>query len=127
MLVAVNGRDGTVLAWQWCDTEKKAAWKALLEQVPPPCVVGTDGGSGLTSALRECWPASRVKERSSFTSKKNSTGSRSTPRPTSSKAAPTPASKPCCANTGECQPTTDVARVNGGATNTPPIPYHHEP
>ncbi len=60
LLVAVNGRDGTVLAWQWCDTEKRVAWKALLDQVPAPRVVVTDGGSGLASALRECWPNTRV-------------------------------------------------------------------
>jgi hypothetical protein len=36
---------GKVIAWQWCDREKTAAWKALLEQVPPPTVVVCDGGS----------------------------------------------------------------------------------
>ena len=32
-LVAIT--DGKVITWQWCDREKTAAWKALLEQIPP--------------------------------------------------------------------------------------------
>jgi len=33
-----------------------AAWTALLEQVCAPAVLVSDGGSGLPSALRRCWP-----------------------------------------------------------------------
>jgi hypothetical protein len=51
---------GRVVAWQWCDREKTAAWKALLEQVPPPTVVVCDGGSGLLPAIAEAWPDTRV-------------------------------------------------------------------
>jgi hypothetical protein len=57
-LIASN-RDG-VIAWQWCDREKTAAWKALLEQVPPPTVVVCDGGSGLLPAVAEAWPNTKV-------------------------------------------------------------------
>lgn len=57
-LIAFN-RDG-VIAWQWCDREKTAAWKALLEQVPPPTVVVCDGGSGLLPAVAEAWPDTRI-------------------------------------------------------------------
>lgn len=60
LLVAIDGATGTVIAWQWCDTEKRAAWVALLERIPPPRVVVTDGGSGLASALRACWPDTLV-------------------------------------------------------------------
>jgi hypothetical protein len=49
-----------VIAWQWCDTEKTAAWTALLQQIPAPDAVVVDGGSGLLSALRAVWPAARV-------------------------------------------------------------------
>lgn len=51
---------GKVIAWQWCDREKTAAWKALLEQVPPPTVVVCDGGSGLLPAVAEAWPDTKI-------------------------------------------------------------------
>ncbi len=56
MLIAIDGATGNVIAIQWCDTEKTAAWTALLTRIPPPRVVVTDGGSGLASALKACWP-----------------------------------------------------------------------
>ena len=60
LLLAVNGATGEVIAWQWCDTEKTAAWTALLERIPPPRVVIIDGGSGLASALKACWPTTKI-------------------------------------------------------------------
>jgi hypothetical protein len=57
-LIAVAG--DYVLGWQWCDTEKKAAWAALLERFPAPRVVITDGGSGIAAALSECWSETSV-------------------------------------------------------------------
>ena len=55
LLIALSDT-GRVLAWQWCARESIAAWKALLEQVPAPAILVSDGGSGLPSALRACWP-----------------------------------------------------------------------
>ena len=52
--------NGKVIGWQWCDSEKKAAWLALLEQFPAPRVVVIDGGSGLASALAQAWPDTKV-------------------------------------------------------------------
>ena len=49
-----------MLGWQWCDTEKKAAWAALLGRFPAPTVVITDGGSGIAAALSECWSETAV-------------------------------------------------------------------
>jgi mutator family transposase len=49
-----------VLGWQWCDTEKKAAWAALLARFPGPTVVVTDGGSGIAAALSERWGETAV-------------------------------------------------------------------
>ncbi len=57
-LIAVAGDH--VLGWQWCDTEKKAAWAALLTRFPAPTVVITDGGSGIAAALSECWSETAV-------------------------------------------------------------------
>jgi len=60
LLVAIDGTTGEVIAWQWCDTEKTAAWTALLERIPPPRVAVIDGGSGLASALKACWPDTKI-------------------------------------------------------------------
>ena len=47
---------GRPVAFQWAGSENTAAWSALLQQVPKPVVVISDGGSGLASALAEHWP-----------------------------------------------------------------------
>ena len=57
-LIAIAGEH--VIGWQWCDTEKKAAWAALLQRFPAPRVVITDGGSGIAAALSDCWSDSAV-------------------------------------------------------------------
>ena len=51
---------GGVVAWQWCDREKTAAWTALLTQFPPPRVVVCDGGTGLLQAISDCWKTAKV-------------------------------------------------------------------
>ena len=58
VLIAHNGRH--VIGWQWCDRESKAAWEALLTQLPAPDVVVTDGGTGLRAALDHQWPRTRI-------------------------------------------------------------------
>ncbi|MBL0888947.1 IS1249 family transposase [Myceligenerans indicum] len=57
-LIAISR--GTVVGLQWCDTEKTAAWMALLERLPAPGVAVVDGVSGLTSALAQAWPDTAV-------------------------------------------------------------------
>lgn len=57
-LIAIAGEH--VIGWQWCDTEKKAAWAALLQRFPAPRVVVTDGGSGIAAALSDCWSDTAV-------------------------------------------------------------------
>ena len=57
-LIAIAGE--YVIGWQWCDTEKKAAWAALLQRFPAPRVVITDGGSGIAAALSDCWSDTAV-------------------------------------------------------------------
>lgn len=55
LLIALSDT-GKVLAWQWCAGESIASWSALLQQVPSPGVLVSDGGSGLPSALHQQWP-----------------------------------------------------------------------
>ncbi len=55
LLIALSDT-GHVVAWQWSGGESTAAWEALFEQIPPPEVVVTDGGTGIRSALARTWP-----------------------------------------------------------------------
>ncbi|GGH45989.1 transposase [Microbacterium album] len=59
LLIALSDT-GHVIAWQWAARESTAAWEALFDQVPPPEVVVTDGGSGIRSALANTWPDTAV-------------------------------------------------------------------
>ncbi len=60
LLVAIDGEDGEVLAWQWCDRESTAAYKALFERIAPPDVLICDGMKGIGKACAEVWPGTRV-------------------------------------------------------------------
>jgi hypothetical protein len=60
LLVAINGANGDVIAYQWCDQEKTPAWVALLQRIPAPRVAVIDGGRGLASALAQCWPDTAI-------------------------------------------------------------------
>lgn len=57
LLVAYTGTH--VIAWQWCDQEKKTAWEALLTCLPAPGMVVVDDGRGIGTALAKCWPDTR--------------------------------------------------------------------
>lgn len=59
LLIALSDT-GHVLAWQWAARESTAAWTALFEQVPPPEVIVTDGGSGIRSAIATTWPHTAI-------------------------------------------------------------------
>lgn len=58
--ILIASHRGQVIAWQWCDREKTAAWTALLTQFPPPRVVICDGGTGLLQAITDNWSTTRV-------------------------------------------------------------------
>lgn len=58
LLVAYDGQ--YVIGWQWCETENKHAWGALLKQIPAPDVVVTDGGAGLRAAVDQYWTHTRI-------------------------------------------------------------------
>jgi len=49
-----------VIKWRWAKTETTESWTGMLEQLPPPKVVVTDGGTGIASALAKCWPETRI-------------------------------------------------------------------
>ena len=58
LITATNGEK--IIDWQWCQRENSAAYQALMNRLPAPKVVVTDGGAGIVKALRLTWPQSRI-------------------------------------------------------------------
>lgn len=58
LITATNGKQ--VIDWQWCQRENAPAYQALMNRLPAPKVVVTDGGAGIAKALKICWPQSRI-------------------------------------------------------------------
>ncbi len=58
LLVAYTSKK--VIAYQLCERENAQAYQALLSRIPPPIVVTTDGNAGALSAIKTCWPQSRI-------------------------------------------------------------------
>ena len=48
-----------VLGWYLCRYENSRAWKALMDRIPEPKVVVSDGGTGFAKALKKTWPHAR--------------------------------------------------------------------
>lgn len=49
-----------VVAWRWCFTEDSWNYQRLLEQLPAPRVVTTDGQQGALVAIKKVWPETHV-------------------------------------------------------------------
>lgn len=49
-----------VVAWRWCFTEDSWNYSRLLEQLPAPRVVTTDGQKGALAAITKIWPEAKV-------------------------------------------------------------------
>ena len=58
LITATEGRK--IIDWQWCQRENSATYQALMNRLPAPTVVLTDGGAGIAKALRLTWPQSRI-------------------------------------------------------------------
>lgn len=58
VLICCSGE--RVVSWYLAQSETARAWSALMEPIPAPDVVVTDGGSGFAKAVREAWPETRV-------------------------------------------------------------------
>ena len=58
LITATNGKQ--VIDWQWCQRENAPAYQALMNRLPAPMVVVTDGGAGIAKALCLTWPESRI-------------------------------------------------------------------
>lgn len=49
-----------VVAWRWCVTEDAFNYGKLLDQLPAPHVVTTDGQRGALKAIKKHWPQAKV-------------------------------------------------------------------
>ena len=60
LVVLICRSDERVVSWYMAQSETSRAWSALMEPIPAPDVVVSDGGSGFASAVRRTWPGTRV-------------------------------------------------------------------
>ncbi len=60
LLVAIDAVDGTPVAFQWCDTESRAAYTRLFSGLPAPRALVTDGGAGCAAAAADTWKDARI-------------------------------------------------------------------
>ena len=58
VLICCSGE--RVVSWYMAESENSRAWSALMEPIPAPDVVVTDGGSGFAKAVRATWPRTKV-------------------------------------------------------------------
>ncbi|WP_290184867.1 IS1249 family transposase [Corynebacterium glaucum] len=49
-----------VIAWHWCYRETSRDYQHLLSRIPAPLIVVLDGGQGAASAIKICWPTTKV-------------------------------------------------------------------
>lgn len=49
-----------VVAWLWCDTESTTNYTKLISQLKAPPIITLDGGQGAYTAIKQCWPTSRI-------------------------------------------------------------------
>ncbi|WP_246815414.1 transposase, partial [Corynebacterium sp. HMSC11D10] len=48
------------IAWHWCKQETTYDYKCLLERIEAPLIAVIDGGQGATSAIKTCWPNTKI-------------------------------------------------------------------
>lgn len=60
LVVLICRSDEHVVSWYMARSETSRAWSALMDPIPAPDVVVSDGGSGFASAVRRSWPGTRV-------------------------------------------------------------------
>ena len=61
LVVLICRSDEHVVSWYMARSETSRARSALMDPIPAPDVVVSDGGSGFASAVRRSWPGTRVR------------------------------------------------------------------
>ncbi|HAT6422347.1 TPA: hypothetical protein JAL39_002767 [Corynebacterium striatum] len=59
-LLLIACTDTHVINWVWVKSESTKAYRKLLEPLQAPLVVVLDGGKGAYSAIKQCWPSTRI-------------------------------------------------------------------
>ena len=49
-----------VIAWHWCKHETTRDYQQLCERIPAPLIAVIDGGQGAASAIKTCWPTTKI-------------------------------------------------------------------
>ena len=49
-----------VIAWHWCKHETTRDYQLLLERIEAPLIAVIDGGQGAYSAIKKCWPTTKI-------------------------------------------------------------------
>ncbi len=49
-----------VIAWHWCKHETTRDYQRLLERIEAPLIAVIDGGQGAFSAIKKCWPTTKI-------------------------------------------------------------------
>lgn len=60
LVVLICCSEDRVVSWHMAQSENSRAWSVLMEPIPAPDVVVTDGGSGFAKAVRAAWPRTKV-------------------------------------------------------------------
>ena len=60
LVVLIRRSDERVVSWYMARSETSRARSALMDPIPAPDVVVSDGGTGFASAVRRSWPGTRV-------------------------------------------------------------------
>ena len=49
-----------MIAWHWCKHETTRDYQLLLERIEAPLIAVIDGGQGAYSAIKKCWPTTKI-------------------------------------------------------------------
>ena len=49
-----------VTAWHWCKHETTRDYQRLLKRIEAPLIASIDGGQGAYSAIKKCWPTTKI-------------------------------------------------------------------
>ena len=49
-----------VIAWRWCTRETTADYQRLIDTIPAPLIAVIDGGQGAATAIKTCWPNTKI-------------------------------------------------------------------
>lgn len=60
LLTAIDGINGRVLVFQWCERENAIAYQTLFSQISPPDVLVCDVMRGIRKACASIWPRTRI-------------------------------------------------------------------